>query len=436
MRAGPPQPELPWLDDDAGIVGVHGVSVDPPGSATVIVEVVRVDPETGARETLGTIGPTVVGPSLYGSNFHVPGGSPFWVEGIIEFVATATRGEQIAQATYSVVVDLTLPEVSYRVPESLTVGSKIRLEPSTEHDDIASYRTGGRLPEGLKLDSSRGVIYGAPPAEARARSVVIEVTDRAGNVFETELAFPAVKLGQVLSGFALIPPTIRLEDLPPVITAPSGAVGPIAYRSETPSVCGVDPTTGALIVRSVGTCTVTALAAATERHNVGTAQAAVVVRPPASPPPFPPRACILTVRPSPPDAARAVTTIHDCGTTVMPVIPPANACYSPVGQLPEVAFPATPAHVSVTAHYRWQTKEYTLATMLPRSGKGPWLVLSACVAGEPRSVASPQCDSGAGKALESSVEALVRTDKSLLAGLTRGESVRIGDACGDDQPAP
>ena len=32
--------------------------------------------------------------------------------------------------------------------------------------------------------------------------------------------------------------------------------------------------------------------------------------------------------------------------------------------------------------------------------------------------------------------ALVRTDKSLLAGLTRGESVRIGDACGEAQPAP
>ena len=51
-------------------------------------------------------------------------------------------------------------------------------------------------------------------------------------------------------------------------------------------------------------------------------------------------------------------------------------------------------------------------------------------------MASPRCGSGPGTALGPSVEALVRTDKSLLAGLIRGGSVRIGEACGDAQPAP
>ena len=261
--------------------------------------------------------------------------------------------------------------------------------------------------------------------------MVIEVTDRAGNVFEFDSALPAAKLGQVLSGFALIPPAIRLEDPPPVITAPSGAVGTIAYRSETPAVCEVDPTTGALTVRSVGTCTVTALAAATERHNLGTAQASLVVRPPASPPESPPRICLLTVRPAPPDAASVVTTIHDCGKTVMPVIPLANACYSPVGQLPDVAFGTTPEHVSVTAHYRWQAPEYLPTTVLLGGGKGLRPELSSCVAVERGSHASPQCESGPGSA-----SALVLADKSLIAGLTRGALGRIGDECREVQPAP
>ena len=92
------------------------------------------------------------------------------------------------------------------------------------------------------------------------------------------------KASQPLTGFAYTPSTITFGDTGPALTAPTGAVGALSYRSSPPSVCTVGPTSGALDINSAGTCTVTVRAASTRTHLAGSATAMVTVNPPPPPP--------------------------------------------------------------------------------------------------------------------------------------------------------
>ena len=60
---------------------------------------------------------------------------------------------------------------------------------------------------------------------------------------------------QSLTDFAYTPLSITFGDPPPSITAPTGAPGAaISYITNSPSVCAVDASTGALAIIGDGTC--------------------------------------------------------------------------------------------------------------------------------------------------------------------------------------
>ena len=82
--------------------------------------------------------------------------------------------------------------------------------------------------------------------------------------------------------------------------------------------------------------------------------------PPTVTPPPPMPQCTLTVNPSPSAAASAVTTTHDCGETVTPTHPSANACWDESGTLAAVTLPGTAGNTDVTANYTEDTNSYTL----------------------------------------------------------------------------
>ena len=170
-------------------------------------------------------------------------------------------------------VDLEAPTASYTAPAALKVDQALTLDPSTTDTDIAVYavKAGSTLPPGLALDTGSGRIDGAPTAaSAAAHTTTVAFTDTAGNPGEADIAFPAVDKGeQTLTGFAYGPADITYGDPAPTLTAPTGARGTLGYTSDTPTVCTVDPDSGALTILAAGSCTVRATAAATADYAEG-----------------------------------------------------------------------------------------------------------------------------------------------------------------------
>ena len=106
------------------------------------------------------------------------------------------------------------PDVSWNVPQELTLEVRVRpIRPITE-DDIASYIIEkGQLPKALRLDETTGVITGRPVRESSAATTVtIKVTDTSGNDASFELRFPPVRDRTVEEDA----PTPTLPAVPPI----------------------------------------------------------------------------------------------------------------------------------------------------------------------------------------------------------------------------
>ena len=222
----------------------------------------------------------------------VPASAPYIVEpGATVLVSASKPGfPQAKSVTRTLAVDTTAPTVSYSAPESMRVGEALPdIAPTddtpTDNDFITHrYRIkpAGTLPPGLSLDSASGRITGTPiAASAGLQTTTVVVTDKAGNLQEVVVTFPAVSKGQQsLTGFAYTPPSITFGDPPPALTAPTGAPGAaVSYISNSPSVCAVDASTGALTIIGDGTCTITATASSTDHYEGTRAQTSVTVSP-------------------------------------------------------------------------------------------------------------------------------------------------------------
>ena len=222
----------------------------------------------------------------------VPASAPYIVEPSATVLVSASKPgfPQARSVARTLAVDTTAPTVSYSAPESMRVGEALPdVAPTddtpTDNDFITHrYRIkhAGTLPPGLSLHGATGRITGTPiAASAGTQTTTVIVTDAAGNSREVLIIFPEVeKRSQSLTGFAYTPPSITFGDPPPSLTAPTGAPGAaISYISNSPSVCAVDASTGALTIIGDGTCTITATATSTDDYEGARAQTSVIVSP-------------------------------------------------------------------------------------------------------------------------------------------------------------
>ena len=186
-------------------------------------------------------------------------------------------------------IDTTGPTVGYAAPASMTVGEALPVIAPTDgvptDDDFALHtygiKPGSALPAGLSLDGANGLITGTPTTASSGQTTTVVVTDAAGNVQEIVVVFPKVAKGaQSLTDFAYNPSSIVFGDPAPVLVAPSGAQGTLSYASNTPSVCTVEASTGALTIIRDGICTITVTAAATDDYEGAATQSSVTVHPP------------------------------------------------------------------------------------------------------------------------------------------------------------
>ena len=106
------------------------------------------------------------------------------------------------------------------------------------------------------------------------------VSDTAGNDAEVTLTFPAVAKGdQTLTNFGYTPAMVTFGDPTPTLNAPDGAENALSYTAEPATVCEVGSSSGALTLIAVGTCEITATAAASDDYHEGTATTTVTVLP-------------------------------------------------------------------------------------------------------------------------------------------------------------
>ena len=229
----------------------------------------------------------------------VPASAPYIVEPSATVLVSATKlgFPQARSVARTLTVDTTAPTVSYAAPASMRVGETIPdIAPTDDtppDNDFVSHKyrvkPAGALPPGLPLDGDTGRITGTPTAASFGpQTTTVVVTDKAGNLQEVVVTFPAVSKGhQSLTGFAYNPSSITFGDPAPALTAPTGATGAaISYISNSPSVCAVDASTGALTIIADGTCTITATASSTDDYEGARAQTSVTVSPAVALPPI------------------------------------------------------------------------------------------------------------------------------------------------------
>ena len=229
----------------------------------------------------------------------VPASAPYIVEPSATVLVSATKlgFPQARSVARTLTVDTTAPTVSYAAPASMRVGETIPdIAPTDDtppDNDFASHKyrvkPAGAQPPGLSLDGATGRITGTPTAASSGpQTTTVVVTDKVGNLQEVVVNFPAVSKGhQSLTGFAYNPSSITFGGPAPALTAPTGAPGAaISYISNSPSVCAVDASTGALTIIANGTCTITATASSTDDYEGARAQTSVTVSPAVALPPI------------------------------------------------------------------------------------------------------------------------------------------------------
>ena len=185
-----------------------------------------------------------------------------------------------ADVQRTLTVDLVAPVApTYTAPGSLKVGAAITTMSPTGAIGVNEYSASG-LPTGLSIDDGAGVISGTPTAAATATaSVTVTVNDAAGNTDTVDITFPAVTKGdQTLSGFSYSASSVTFGSAAPTVTAPSGVETTLSYAASPSNVCTVEAATGALTLTGVGSCAVTATAAATADYNAATDTATVTVQ--------------------------------------------------------------------------------------------------------------------------------------------------------------
>ena len=212
----------------------------------------------------------------------VPANAPYLTgTGVAVTVSASKTGyTPPSDVTRALAVDLAAPAATYTAPSSLQVGVAIgAMTPSTTATDIASYGVTG-LPPGLGIDRTTGAISGTPDtADANTASATVTVTDTAGNSATVSIAFPAVARGnQTLTGFAYSSATVTYGDTAPTVTAPSGVQTTLSYSATPATVCTVDSSTGALSLKGVGSCEITATATGTANYDEATASFTVTVQ--------------------------------------------------------------------------------------------------------------------------------------------------------------
>ena len=215
----------------------------------------------------------------------VPAAAPYLTATTVTVTVSASKAEFTSPAvvTRTVAVDLEAPAApDYTAPSSLTVGNAIAPMSPSGGAGVDAYSAAG-LPSGLRIDTTTGVISGAPNRAGGAATATVTVSDAAGNSATVDIAFPAVsKGGQTLSGFAYSAPSVRLGNPAPTVTGPTGARTALAYTAAPSTVCTVDALSGALTIVGVGDCVVTATAAVTAAYNAARATYTVTVQPPAT----------------------------------------------------------------------------------------------------------------------------------------------------------
>ena len=203
---------------------------------------------------------------------RVRAGASYLMGTAVTLSATATKAEHFNATPVNRVlpVDLAAPTVSYTAPASLQVGVAIAsITPTTSDTDIVSYAmTSGSLPPGLSLNGETGVITGTQTTANRStQTATVTATDGVGNEGTATIVFPAVDKGdQMLEGFAYSVSQVNFGTTP-TLTAPSGAKTTVTYAASPATVCSVDSSSGALTIIAVGTCTITASAAADDNYN-------------------------------------------------------------------------------------------------------------------------------------------------------------------------
>ena len=171
----------------------------------------------------------------------------------------------------SLTVDLAAPTApGYTAPTSLQVGVAITAMSPNGGADIDEY-SATDLPSGLILDPSTGAISGTPgTANNSTTSTTVTVRDAAGNTATVSISFPAVTKGdQALSGFAYSASSATYGSTVPSVIAPTGVQTTLSYSATPAEVCTVDSANGALTLVGVGSCVITATAAATDELQRG-----------------------------------------------------------------------------------------------------------------------------------------------------------------------
>ena len=136
-------------------------------------------------------------PSIPASSTSTPSISGGSVTDLAGNPAVLSHAAASASEDHGVATDVVAPSVSYKAPNSLTVGIRIRtIKPRTDDTDIARYEiTDGRLPRTLRFNTETGEITGRPTRSTSGPTrltITVYDTETPPNETEVQLTLPAI----------------------------------------------------------------------------------------------------------------------------------------------------------------------------------------------------------------------------------------------------